>query len=328
MISVITSTYNKDKYLDLTLAGYINQTCDDFEIVIVDDGSIDGTKKIIEKYESHLNIQYYWQENRGIAYARNMALQLAKGNIIIIVDDDRIPCRNFIASHKHTLEENGKTVSIGKQGSIVSHYTPELSFSFSEGMKFYNNHRDIINSGPSQMFTVEDILYRFEDTIDNHFLSFPDLSCLIKMVDKFGDDLSEFKLAWSKAYGGNIAFDRSYLSQAIEYDTNYVGYGGEDVDLSYQLYLQGYKYYFSSNAINYHQEHPRKKTELLELIKNTRYFYDKFPHLETFILKMDYDGVITLDQANSFMNLINKYGEELLPLIKKFIDKGELSKTQ
>ena len=50
MISVITSTYNKDKYLDLTLAGYINQTCDDFEIVIVDDGSIDGTKKIIEKY--------------------------------------------------------------------------------------------------------------------------------------------------------------------------------------------------------------------------------------------------------------------------------------
>ena len=58
---------------------------------------------------------------------------------------------------------------------------------------------------------------------------------------------------------GNIAFDRSLCWQLPEYDANYKGYGQEDVDFSYQLYLQGYKFCFCKDTVNYHQEHLQEK---------------------------------------------------------------------
>src|SRR3990167_1748011 len=66
-VSVILSTYNRAKYLELSLLGYMRQTHKDFEVVIADDGSTDGTKALIERYQklASFPIRHAWQEKEA-----------------------------------------------------------------------------------------------------------------------------------------------------------------------------------------------------------------------------------------------------------------------
>ena len=84
LVSVITPVFNAEKYLDRTLASVFAQTYKYIEIVLVDDQSRDGSAKIIKEYQKkHPEIVYYLQpENKGAGYARNKALELAKGEVI------------------------------------------------------------------------------------------------------------------------------------------------------------------------------------------------------------------------------------------------------
>ena len=85
MISVIVVTYNRAHYLKDALDSILRQTFKDYEIILVDDGSTDNTKEIVEQYEG---IQYIYQEHGGISKARNTAVKVAKGKWIATLDSD------------------------------------------------------------------------------------------------------------------------------------------------------------------------------------------------------------------------------------------------
>lgn len=87
-VSIIVPVYNVEKYIEKCLASLINQTLQDIEIIIVNDGSTDGSKKIIEKYLENKKIKYLEKENGGLADARNYAIPYAKGEYIGFVDSD------------------------------------------------------------------------------------------------------------------------------------------------------------------------------------------------------------------------------------------------
>ena len=80
-VSVIIPTYNYGKYIEKALDSVLAQTCKDFEIIVVDDGSTDNTREIIEtKYKD--KVRYFYQGNVGAGSARNYGLQEARGNLI------------------------------------------------------------------------------------------------------------------------------------------------------------------------------------------------------------------------------------------------------
>mgnify|MGYP002566539081 FL=1 len=89
-ISVIIPVYNTEKYLEKCLDSIINQTYQDFEIVIINDGSIDNSQNIIEKYlDKYQNkIKCINKENGGLSSARNYGIEIARGDYIIFVDSD------------------------------------------------------------------------------------------------------------------------------------------------------------------------------------------------------------------------------------------------
>lgn len=89
-ISVIIPVYNTEKYLEKCLDSIINQTYQDFEIVIINDGSIDNSQNIIEKYlDKYQNkIKCINKENGGLSSARNYGIEVARGDYIIFVDSD------------------------------------------------------------------------------------------------------------------------------------------------------------------------------------------------------------------------------------------------
>ncbi len=85
-ISICIPTFNRKEFLKETLSSIFAQTYSDYEIVIVDDGSTDGTEQMLK--ESCYKVRYHWQENRGDATARNKLIELAQGRYITFIDSD------------------------------------------------------------------------------------------------------------------------------------------------------------------------------------------------------------------------------------------------
>lgn len=85
-ISIIIPTFNSYDYICSAINSVLSQTYKDFEIIIIDDGSIDDTKEVLTKYNG--KIRYLYQENQGVASARNLGIRESKGEYIAFLDSD------------------------------------------------------------------------------------------------------------------------------------------------------------------------------------------------------------------------------------------------
>ena len=102
-VSVIIPTHNRSAILRKALTAYQDQDYPShlFDIVVVDDGSADETRNVVERFsrEGRLQVFYYYQDNQGPAGARNLGIRSCRGEIALIVNDDTIPSRNLISRH-------------------------------------------------------------------------------------------------------------------------------------------------------------------------------------------------------------------------------------
>lgn len=87
--SFIVPVYNTEKYLEKCLDSLVHQTYKNFEIIIINDGSFDNSKEIINKYmKKNTNIVLIEQQNQGLSVARNHGVKKARGEYFIFVDSD------------------------------------------------------------------------------------------------------------------------------------------------------------------------------------------------------------------------------------------------
>jgi glycosyl transferase family 2 len=84
--SVIVPTYQRSEYVLRAVRSVLAQTYSDFEVIVVDDGSTDGTGEALAGLDPRL--RYHWQENRGAGAARNAGIALARGEIVAFLDSD------------------------------------------------------------------------------------------------------------------------------------------------------------------------------------------------------------------------------------------------
>ena len=89
-VSVIVPVYNAEKYLGTTLQSILDQTYDNLEIIIIDDGSQDSSASIVGDIQSTNPdiIHYFYQQNQGVAVARNTGITKANGEYIAFLDSD------------------------------------------------------------------------------------------------------------------------------------------------------------------------------------------------------------------------------------------------
>ena len=86
LISTIVPVYNGDRYLRETLDSILSQTYRPLEIIVIDDGSNDGTGRVVAEYGER--VRYVWQTNAGETAARNRGLALAQGEFVAFLDAD------------------------------------------------------------------------------------------------------------------------------------------------------------------------------------------------------------------------------------------------
>lgn len=109
-VSIIMPLYNKKQYVENVINAIIDQTYQDWELIVVNDGSSDGSEKIVQQMiQKDDRIKLINQENKGVSEARNKALQFAKGKWIWFVDADDMPQKDFL---KIALKESLDDVKI------------------------------------------------------------------------------------------------------------------------------------------------------------------------------------------------------------------------
>ena len=96
LVSIIITSYNYDKYIRECIDSCLNQTFDDYEIIVVNDGSTDSTKKILEDYINNEKIKIFNNTNSGIEKASNFGILKAIGKYIVRVDADDKLEKNFL----------------------------------------------------------------------------------------------------------------------------------------------------------------------------------------------------------------------------------------
>jgi CMP-N-acetylneuraminic acid synthetase len=87
-VTVYITNYNYARYLRGAIASVLGQTLQDFELLIIDDGSTDASRDIMEEYASDERVKLVYQQNRGLNVTNNIALRLARGDYVVRLDAD------------------------------------------------------------------------------------------------------------------------------------------------------------------------------------------------------------------------------------------------
>lgn len=112
LVSVIVPCYNSEKFIQESLFSVLSQTYRDLEVICIDDGSKDSTKEVIQKVAAlDERVLYIYQENTGVAIARNNAVNLSHGEYIVFIDSDDLISPNFVESLVNAIETTGCDVA-------------------------------------------------------------------------------------------------------------------------------------------------------------------------------------------------------------------------
>lgn len=260
-LSVIIPSYNYRNKLDITikyLSMEIAHAGVEVEVLVVDDGSTDGTGEVIERWGQRLNLHgLTHQVNMGLARSRNDGARLAKFERILFMDSDIVMSPGVLASHVNFLRSSGsRDVLI----SNICNFEPE---------NYQANEAALLEPGP---FDYELFKRNSAATIDPFF------DIRHQMLNLRG--YREQNGFWLFGSMFCTSMPRSLWEAAGGFDEHFTGWGPEDIEFSYRLYKLGAIFHYDEQAICYHLDNAKKNREKLfaDVQRNIKYFFSKFPN--------------------------------------------------
>ena len=214
-ISIIIPVYNVEKYVSYCLKSVILQANDMVEVIVIDDGSTDGSKKVCENILSQgkLNIKFLHQENAGLSSTRNRGIDMANGEYIMFLDSDDELNLNAV----QVLAESAKN----HPDVDVFYFDAATVDEINDGQSRNKYNRKNKISGPA-VFDAEE--YFSEYYVDTHIVSA--CLCMIKR---------EVLIA------NNIKFDEERLYEDNAFSLNLLLCSQKVCYLPYDLYVRRYR---------------------------------------------------------------------------------------
>jgi validoxylamine A glucosyltransferase len=210
-LSIVIPTYNRSRFLMKALKAFHSEAlpADQFEVIVSDDGSSDGTEELVRSFEANYRIKYCFQEDLGFraAAARNAGARLADGEVLAFIDAGELPSPSFAASHLSAYKlrsvRRAMTGLIGGWSTGVSAHA--------EGMP------------------VEQLYRSLPRETDPRYQSFA----------RVGFNLMRLSLPPVLFWTGNCSIRTEDFWDVGGFDESFCGYGMEDVDLAYRLWDRG-----------------------------------------------------------------------------------------
>lgn len=223
LLSVIVPVYNVKLYLGICLETIARQTDKDFELILVDDGSTDGSEKLCDEYKaSHNNVVVIHQANQGLGMARNVGIDNSTGEYLSFIDSDDYISLNFIEILKKNIIDYQADISISG-----------MQLCFGDGIYKVRNERKRTVEVFDSETALESMLYGYkygvqawnkiykrELIINNHFpnvRAHEDLGMMYKVISQAGkiiycpnviyyyrqrgDSINHIKFSDTKLYG-------------------------------------------------------------------------------------------------------------------------------
>lgn len=200
LVSIITPVYNGEKYISETIESVIKQTYLDWEMIVVDDGSKDGSAAIVRRYaEKESRITLLQQPNGGSASARNNGIRYANGQYIALLDSDDLWDPDFLKSQLVLMKEKN---TICVHGSYK---------------RINENSEEILKAWKAK----KEVTYK-QMQMTNH------IACLTGLYDT-----SKFGKIYLKEELRSIRDDYAYWLDVVKLAG--VSYGNQDVLASYRV---------------------------------------------------------------------------------------------
>lgn len=122
-VSIIIPVYNASKFVAETIKSVVNQNFEDWELIVVDDGSTDSTSTVLEQFSNHTKIEIISVENSGVSQARNFGYDKSKGEYIAYLDSDDVWLENNLELKVRYLEENKDLGLVHSDVEIVDEHS-------------------------------------------------------------------------------------------------------------------------------------------------------------------------------------------------------------
>lgn len=245
-LSIIIPTLGINDILMKTLYLLNFQENKDFDVFVVDSSlNSDFCLSFETKYKlNYVNYNNYIGNARTKAFARNLGIYLSKSEYILFIDSDMVPHPDLVNEHLKFLKFDVAVVGLELRTILLIEY---------QKIKAY------LDQVKTKTDLEEIFLYNFSN--------------------RSRKVLKERKLEWYKFLTGNLSAKREFFIKTGFFDTNFVSYGFEDLELGYRFDKLGIDIIFNPNALTIHM-HPlliEKRIEnKVESVKNLRKFYEKY----------------------------------------------------
>jgi len=256
--SVIIPTYNRSPLLHATLHSLTLQALasQEFEVIVVDDGSADNSREVAVSFADRLNLSYYFQEDLGyrVARARNIGLKNASAPVSVFIDSGVLLHSQCLKAHCEAHEKSNIPLAIC--GYV---------FGFNE---------DNENAGEIQakvdLFDPDSTISRFQHSAAH-------LDLREEFYAKYTDEFWSLPAPWVIFWTCNASAPTEVIRKVGMFDEAFVTWGADDVELAYRLHRAGCRLIVCREAMSVHYPHDKSyERNMRSVAGNYRYFADKY----------------------------------------------------
>lgn len=283
-ISIVVITHDKSPWLRgvLRTLEALDFPRDDFEVIVVDDGSSDDTAAFLDRYDPPYRLRPHHRPQGGRAAARNTGCAMAEGEWIVTLDDDCLMPADALGEIWRATREHPRSIFLMSIDHVAVEHVPAVLERIEAGERDLFAELEDLAPDDSE-YALEELFRRMLRT-----------------------DMARYAVPWSAAQGSSAAFPAAMFREIGGYDEGFVKYGMEDFEFALRAQHAGYGFVALPDVRYFHLDHGHAERALFkESTDSVRYFYRKYrgaPEVALFIK--------FLCGALSFRDFNNRIAEE------------------